>query len=79
MAPVHDRMPAFLAPAKWSEWLDAGNDDVVSLSALLVPAPVTLLTMYPVSTAVNNVRSNGIELIEPADPIEPSGQGSLLA
>jgi putative SOS response-associated peptidase YedK len=78
MAPVHDRMPVILAPVTWAEWLDPGNDDLASLGALLVPAPVGLLTMHPVSTAVNNVRFNGAELIDPADPIEPDGQPSLL-
>jgi putative SOS response-associated peptidase YedK len=79
MAPVHDRMPAILAPANWGQWMDRGNDDLATLGALLVPAPPGLLTMHPVSSAVNNVRSGGPELTQPADPIEPDGhQGSLL-
>jgi len=71
MAPVHDRMPAVLAPSTWSTWLDAGNDDLASLGELLVPAPEHLLTMHPVSSAVNNVRSKGPELVEAVESVEP--------
>ena len=63
MAPVHDRMPVLLPASRWHEWLDSGNHDVESLSALLVPAPDELLVMHPVSTAVNSVRNKGPELI----------------
>ena len=35
------------------------------MSSLLVPAPESLLVMHPISTAVNSVRNNGIELLEP--------------
>jgi putative SOS response-associated peptidase YedK len=78
MAPVHDRMPAIVAPANWGQWLDRGNDNLVTLGALLVPAPSGLLTMHPVSTAVNYVASQGPELTEVADPIEPDAQGTLV-
>jgi putative SOS response-associated peptidase YedK len=81
MAPIHDRMPAVLAPSAWNDWLDPDNRDMESIGALLVPAPKGLLTVEPVSIAVNNVRNNGAELIEPVDPeAEPapdSGAGSV--
>jgi putative SOS response-associated peptidase YedK len=77
MAPVHDRMPVILAPQAWEEWLNPANDDLESLGRLLVPAPPKLLTMYPVSTAVNHVREKGPELIEPIDPSE-EGSGALF-
>ena len=35
------------------------------LKALLVAAPNDLLAMHPVGTSVNNVRNNGIELLDP--------------
>ncbi|MGD9793698.1 MAG: SOS response-associated peptidase [Acidimicrobiia bacterium] len=78
MRPVHDRMPAILSPATWSQWLDTSNDDMVSLGELLVPAPNTLLTMHPVSTSVNNVRTKGPELIDEVPPIEPPGEQAAL-
>ena len=64
MAPVHDRMPVLLPATVWDRWLDPTNDDLESLHQLLVPAPDDLLTMHPVSTAVNNVRNKGPELLD---------------
>lgn len=72
VAPIHDRMPVMLPPSAWAEWLDPANDDVAALGQLLVPAPARLLTVHPVSTAVNNVRSRGAELAEPADAEQQS-------
>ncbi len=72
MSAVHDRMPVILPPAAWGTWLDRGNDDLVSLGQLLVPAPDNLLTMHTVSTAVNNVRNRGEDLIAPVDPGTPA-------
>jgi putative SOS response-associated peptidase YedK len=65
---IHDRMPMVIDPASWGEWLDPANRDVSDLRSLLVPAVVSGLTTYPVSTAVNSVRNNGPELIEPLNP-----------
>lgn len=65
MAPIHDRMPVILPPSSWAEWLDPTNEDVGSLSRLLVPAPPRLLTMHPVSTDVGNVRNREPRLVEP--------------
>ncbi|MDO8364987.1 MAG: SOS response-associated peptidase [Actinomycetota bacterium] len=74
MTPVHDRMPVLLPAEAWAEWLDPGNTDLHSLAQLLVPAPDDVLTMHAVSTAVNNVRNKGKELIEPT---ESQGSGEL--
>jgi putative SOS response-associated peptidase YedK len=65
---IHDRMPMVIDPASWGEWLDPANRDVSDLRSLLVPAAASGLTTYPVSTAVNSVRNNGPELIEPLNP-----------
>jgi putative SOS response-associated peptidase YedK len=69
MAQIHDRMPVMLSPSAWASWLDPTNADLATLGKLLVPAPSELITVRPVSTAVNNVRTNGPELIEPAEPV----------
>jgi|SRR4051794_25669792 len=66
IAEIHDRMPVILPPNVWDQWLDPQNDDLDTLGKLLVPAPSRLLTAHPVTTAVNNVRVDGPELIEPA-------------
>ncbi len=70
---IHDRMPMIIEPARWSDWLDPANSDVADLRALLAPAAVSGLMTYPVSTAVNSVRNNGPQLIEPAGaaPVAP--------
>ena len=66
IAEIHDRMPVMLPPSAWDSWLDPENDDLEALGKLLVPAPASLLEVHPVSRAVNNVRDDGPELIEPA-------------
>ena len=68
MAPVHDRMPVILPQSAWATWLDPENHDLEALSALLLPAPDTLLDLHPVSTDVNNVRNKGAELVVAVDP-----------
>lgn len=73
VAPVHDRMPVILPASTWETWLDRDNDDLEVLGRLLVPAAPRTLTMWPVSTAVNNVRTKGPELIERVDPAAPGG------
>ena len=71
MRPIHNRMPVVLAPEAWDQWLDTTRPDVAELNGLLVPTPDRGLEVYPVSQAVNNVRNDGPELIEPAP--EPEG------
>lgn len=75
IARVHDRMPVILAPADWERWLDPDFGDLEALEALLVPAPDDLLVIEPVSTAVNNVRSRGPELIARIEPEVDLGLG----
>lgn len=65
MAHIHDRMPVILHPDDVREWLDPEIDEIGPLEHLLQPIPGDELEMYPVSTAVNNVRNNGPELLEP--------------
>ena len=48
-------------------------DDPDRLRGLLVPAAPGRLDAYPVSTAVNNVRNNGPELVEPLPAERPRG------
>jgi putative SOS response-associated peptidase YedK len=74
MAPVHDRMPVLLPVSRWEEWLDPANRDVDDLRGLLVPAPDDLLELRRVSTAVNNVRNKGPELI---DELPDDSEGQL--
>ena len=58
MKPVHDRMPVVLRPEDYDAWLQNGGKE------LLQPYKGEM-NVYPVSTAVNNPRHNGKDLIEP--------------
>jgi putative SOS response-associated peptidase YedK len=64
VAGVHNRMPIILDPDDWDTWLDEGARPT-ELRPLLRPYPADRLQMYPVSPAVNNVRSQGAELLLP--------------
>lgn len=78
IAPFHDRMPVILDRSDWWTWTDPTTSDVANLMG---PAPDDLLQLWPVSTAVNSARGSGpglIEPIEPEDPRQVPGQGSLL-
>jgi putative SOS response-associated peptidase YedK len=70
---IHDRMPMLVERDHWATWLDA-ESGTESLRELLVPAAPGRLEAYPVSTAVNNVRNNGPELLAPL-PAEELPEG----
>lgn len=61
---VHPRMPLALAPADYEAWLDPSHQDPDALRALLAAPAGGRLDVRAVSTAVNNVRNNGPELLE---------------
>jgi len=65
---VHDRMPLFLEPDAFDAWLDPAPQGSDDLLGLLIPAAPGRLDAFAVSTAVNNVRNNGPELIVPLPP-----------
>jgi putative SOS response-associated peptidase YedK len=63
-ATVHDRMPAILAPAKYSPWLDSGPP-TRSFSELFNPYPASEMLAYPVSRSVNSPANDVPAVIEP--------------
>lgn len=67
VAGLHDRMPVILPPEAWDVWLDPSVTDVDVLRPLLRPCPPELLEAWPVGTAVNSVRNDGPQLVEPLD------------
>ena len=79
MAAIHNRMPVLLPPSAWDDWL-ADTDDLDMLQGLMTPAPDGLLALSPVTTAVNNVRNNGPELlaVEP-DPLVADGDSEAAS
>lgn len=65
---LHDRAPLLVEPEVREAWLEPVERPAAQLLDLLVPATPGRLEAWPVSTAVNNVRNNGPELIEPLAP-----------
>jgi putative SOS response-associated peptidase YedK len=75
---IHDRTPMVISPESWDDWLDPANKDKELLLAMMLPATSSAaggLGSHPVSTAVNSVRNNGPDLIEPL-PAESPGQSA---
>lgn len=67
LAEIHDRMPLVLPRAAWARWLDpavAEPDELISSNDLMTRH----IELRPVGRAVNDVRNNGAELIEPVAP-----------
>lgn len=62
---LHDRAPMMLVGDEIEAWLDPTPMSDAERLSLLVPAVPGRLDAWPVSTAVNNHRNNGPELIEP--------------
>lgn len=71
IASIHHRMPVLLPPDRWAHWLSADTLQATQIAEyeelLRVPNPAADLVPRPVSTAVNNVRNNGPELLEPVE------------
>jgi putative SOS response-associated peptidase YedK len=63
MTPIHARMPVVLERDAWPVWLGEAAGDHL---ALLHPAGEDVLRAVAVSRAVNSVRNNGAELLNPA-------------
>jgi len=61
--PIHDRMPAIVAPADFDVWLT--SPDPGEAMALLKPAPDDLLEAIPVSDRVNRAEPDDPGLIAP--------------
>jgi putative SOS response-associated peptidase YedK len=66
LAEIHDRMPVLMPPDRWAAWLDPDNTDP---SGLVLPPTeefLAALELRPVSQAVNSVKNNGPDLMQPA-------------
>jgi len=75
---IHDRTPMVIPPKSWDDWLDPANNEKELLLATMLPATSSGaggLASHPVSTAVNSVRNNGPDLIEPL-PTGSPGQSA---
>jgi len=70
---IHDRMPVFVTPDVWEQWLRpekiTDKEEVLSMLDRSSVAVAKTVTAFPVSRTVNNVRTLNREdptLIEPA-------------
>ena len=64
--PIHDRMPAIVAPDDESDWLDISRYDEGRLRNILRPYPDQLMECVEVSSFVNNPRHDGAECVKRA-------------
>ena len=77
VAPVHNRMPVILPRDFLDAWLDPSAElaELAELEPMLSPAPEESLRIWPVSTDVNRVASEGPQLLEPVAVSVPSTLG----
>jgi putative SOS response-associated peptidase YedK len=54
IAPIHNRMPALLAPEAIDAWLDPGGHDTRALRSLLKPAPEADLELAEINYSLND-------------------------
>lgn len=66
MKPIHERMPAIIAPAHYDFWLDSRITEKQEIMQNLTSAPSSQLTAYPVSTWVNSPKHKDERCILPA-------------
>ena len=79
VAPIHDRMPAMLTPSLEDAWLDEGEQDPLSLTALVAePYRAEDMAARVVSPMVNSAGTDAPECIAPAGEEEGVGQGGLF-
>ncbi len=64
---LHDRMPVFVRPESYSEWLDP-QTKVVRLLELLTPYPDELIELWPVNPRVGTVANDDPSLIVRYEP-----------
>jgi len=68
MERLHHRMPVILAADDLDAWL-APETPLEHVIALMSPAPDDALRVWPVSTVVNKVGTNGPELLLPVEDV----------
>lgn len=65
MSTLHNRMPVILNQKDYADWLDPAPRTPESLLRLIEPFPADQMTAHPVSTLVNNPKTERAELILP--------------
>jgi putative SOS response-associated peptidase YedK len=70
MSTLHHRMPVILDREDESTWVSTDLQEAGAVMPLLRPLPSERMAAFPVSLAVNNVRNDDPELIEPLGEME---------
>ena len=68
-SPIHDRMPAVLPVELFPAWLDPSTP--VSEAVRMLEPYQGPLSIYPISTLVNNGRVDDPRILVPTTPPEP--------
>jgi len=66
MKPIHERMPAIIAPAHYDLWLDQRMTEKDEIKGYLNSAPSSSLKFYPISPWVNSPQHDDESCIRPA-------------
>ena len=64
--PIHERMPAIIAPAHYDLWLDTRVTEKDEIMGCLNSAPSSSLKFYPISPWVNSPEHDDERCIQPA-------------
>jgi putative SOS response-associated peptidase YedK len=67
VAPIHNRMPAIIAPDDYGRWLGAQPADDQAIVGLLRPYAADLMEAFPVGLAVNKTTNDTPDLFAPLE------------
>ena len=62
---IHHRMPVIVPPDAFDFWLDCANVDALTAAAVLTAARDALMDAYEISTVVNRVANDALDLLDP--------------
>ena len=65
LAPLHDRMPAVIAPDCWADWLGERSISETAVQMLLRPYQDQAMAFWAVDRKVGNVRNDSPDLFAP--------------
>ncbi|MDA2812020.1 SOS response-associated peptidase [Nocardiopsis sp. RSe5-2] len=77
LADIHERMPVVVPRDEWAAWLDPASG-LADVQRVMASTPVDSFAVREVSTAVNSIKNNGPELLEPPAPTPSGGDGTLF-
>lgn len=63
IAPIHNRMPVIVRKEDDNLWRDTAMTDTTNLDHVMRPYDGGDMAAYPISTRVNNVKNEGLELV----------------